>query len=207
MLLLHNVQLDMPVAHRWSVCDMQLVAGDALHILGVNGVGKSTFLRCLAGLLPVAGSVTFVESGLCCADESWPTMVGFMPRRFPVFSATVALVLRTWYGVFVGGSCSEERLGVCLEELALDGNLPMHYLSTGQLQRLMLAPLLLANKKVWLLDEPFVSLDNYWSGKVGCWLQDYRNEGGVVVMTGHGVHKSFVDSEDKCFVLERMHGR
>lgn len=206
MLLLQNVQLDTPVAHQWSACDVHLAAGDVLHVLGVNGVGKSTFLRCLAGLLPAAGSVAFVESGLCCTDESWPSVVGVMPRRLPVFSATVALVLRTWYGAFVGGSCPDDCLGACLEELALGGDLPMHYLSTGQLQRLMLAPLLLANKKVWLLDEPFVSLDSYWSGKVYRWLQDYRNKGGVVVMTGHDVPKLLVDSKDKCFVLERMDG-
>jgi ABC-2 type transport system ATP-binding protein len=169
--------------------DLTVASGEIVAITGVNGVGKSTLLSCLAGLRrPAAGSVT---------------VLGTRPRDAPAFWRAVALVADqpTWYpgltvrellelvqmthepitGWHLDIDDAIERFG--LEARADASPLAM---SSGQRQRLSLASALVRPSGLLLLDEPEQSLDEDFRGALAELLRDgYADGGGTVVMATH----------------------
>jgi heme exporter protein A len=147
--------------------------GAALQLRGPNGVGKTTLLRTLAGLQPtLAGRVSVPPEAIAYAAHADGVKA----------MLTVAENLSFWAAVH-----GARDIGPALAALNLAGlaDRAAGQLSAGQRRRLGLARLLVAGRRVWLLDEPTVSLDaasvDLFAGVVGRHLVG----GGVAVMASH----------------------
>ena len=170
--------------------ELSLVAhsGEILHIRGLNGAGKTTLLRCLAGLT--------------LADEGEISWFGEVPRLRPSAEARAAMTLVGHREGLKAGLTPLENLetadGLRADEPNLDSqaaleraglgsrlDVPAGQLSAGQRRRAALARLLTRNTLVWLLDEPFTSLDTDGIAMVSGWLDEQRNNGGLIIMTSH----------------------
>jgi len=140
--------------------NLDLPPGKIVCLLGPSGEGKSTLLRCIAGLLrDYQGSISWAEESL---DELPPhrRQVGMLfqePALFPH--------LRVWQNVAFGvryrkGNLRGEAVRY-LEIVELGDKAESHVeeLSGGQRQRVALARALAAQPRVVLLDEPLSSLD------------------------------------------------
>ena len=125
-----------------------LEAGQALILRGPNGVGKTTLLRCIAGLQPpLAGRVVLPQPGVIYAAHA-DGVKGML---------SVAENLRFWAAVQGARGIEAALQAMDLRGLA---ERPAQNLSAGQRRRLGLARLLLgARGALWLLDEPTVALD------------------------------------------------
>jgi len=169
--------------------ELTAAAGEILAVTGVNGVGKSTLLSCLAGLRrPAAGTVS---------------VLGGAPRDDPAFWRAVAFVADqpTWYpGLTVREHLELIRLthqpvrGWCLpadeliEVFGLSARADASPLdmSSGQRQRLSLAAALARPSRLLLLDEPEQSLDaDFRHELAGLLREGYAGHGGAVVMATH----------------------
>jgi ABC-type multidrug transport system ATPase subunit len=169
--------------------ELTVTAGEIVAVTGVNGVGKSTLLTCLAGLRrPAAGSVS---------------VLGAAPRDDPAFWRAVAMVADqpTWYpGLTVREHLELIRLthqpprGWCLPAdelielfgLSARADASPLDLSSGQRQRLSLAAALARPSRLLLLDEPEQSLDADFRLELAALLRDgYAGNGGTVVMATH----------------------
>ena len=146
--------------------------GDALHLAGANGIGKSSLIRILAGLLrPFAGTVER-EGAIGLVEERLA-----LDENLPLGRA-----LAFW-----------ERLDGCLApDGALDTldlgaliDVPVRYLSTGQRKRAALARLLNRNCPVWLLDEPLNGLDSTAQRAFEALVAQHCAAGGIAVVASH----------------------
>jgi heme exporter protein A len=122
-------------------------AGEAALLRGPNGSGKTTLLRTLAGLQPpLAGEVSVPPEEVAYAAHA----DGLKP------TLTVRENLAFWAAIYGTGSVAEAMERFRLGDLSRRA---AGALSAGQKRRLGLARLLVTGRKVWLLDEPTVSLD------------------------------------------------
>jgi len=157
-----------------------LVAGETLILRGPNGAGKSTLLRALAGLLPASGTIA-LDGRPLDADglAEAVTYVGHLDAVKP--QLTVRENLRFWAGL-AGGTVEAAVAGFDLAALA---DQPGRLCSAGQKRRLALARLLVAPRRVWLLDEPTVSLDAAAGGRFLAAVRDHATCGGLAVIATH----------------------
>ncbi|MFC0202713.1 heme ABC exporter ATP-binding protein CcmA [Novosphingobium soli] len=147
-----------------------LGAGEALQVVGHNGIGKSSLLRILAGLAPAyAGTVT-AEGAVGLLDER--------PALDPALPLGRALAF--WRRLDGHDGDAARRLG-------LDGllDVPVRYLSTGQKKRAAFARLLGQAAPIWLLDEPLNGLDGQAVALAEALAAEHCARGGVAVIASH----------------------
>jgi heme exporter protein A len=168
----------------FSGIDFALEKGQALIVTGPNGVGKSTLLRVVAGLLPVAAGRVLIEGG----GEDFPSVASaghYLGHQNAMKTAlSVAENLRFWRDFSGADFLSAEQ---ALEAVGLDGigHLPFGYLSTGQRRRAAIAKLLVSRRPLWLLDEPTAGLDKASEERFAVLMRKHLEEGGIVVAATH----------------------
>ncbi len=136
----------------FSDLSFSLRPGSCVELRGANGAGKSSLLRMLAGLVPVAsGAVTFRD------EPEFAQSLHFIAHQDAMKTTlSVSENLEFWCKV-LGGKNIERALSVFkLEGLKDD---PVQFLSAGQRRRLTLSRLFLVERPLWLLDEPMTALD------------------------------------------------
>ncbi len=146
--------------------------GDAVHIAGANGIGKSSLIRILAGLLrPFSGEV--VRAGkIGLTDERLA-----LDENLPLGKA-----LAFWERL--DGLRNARPRDDVLQLNALR-DVPVRFLSTGQRKRAALARLLNAAPPIWLLDEPLNGLDEQARKTVEKLVAEHRAGGAIAVVASH----------------------
>ncbi len=150
-----------------------LDTGHTLILRGPNGSGKSTLLRVLAGLAPATSGTLSVS----------PETIAYAGHLDGIKAQlTVSENLRFWASVFGTPDIDAATSAFDLANL-LDR--PAYSLSAGQKRRLGLARLLVADRPVWVLDEPTVSLDAQNVARFARLVQDHNAGGGSAIIATH----------------------
>jgi zinc/manganese transport system ATP-binding protein len=183
----------------WSDVSLHVRPGEFVAVLGPNGVGKSTLLQVVLGLLPVtSGTVRVLGQEPREANDR----VGYLPQR-RTFDASVRVrgldVVRLGldghrWGVPLPGPRSRAAAAKVAELVELVGasayaHRPIGQLSGGEQQRLLIAQALARDPQLLLLDEPLDSLDLPNQSAVAGLVSRLCSERGVaVVMVAHDVN-------------------
>lgn len=149
-----------------------LGAGEALHLTGANGTGKTTLIRALAGLArPYAGEVE-AAAGIGLLDER-PALDPDLP---------LGRALAFWERVDAGAERAAVHARLGLERLL---EVPVRFLSTGQRKRAAFAVLMGRRVPVWLLDEPLSGLDAAAIATVTDCIAEHVAHGGIAFVASH----------------------
>lgn len=157
-------------------------------ITGPNGAGKTSLLRLLAGLeVPSRGNGAVLGFDICSTERrELRRHVGWLGHEtsfYPDLSPTENLL----FAARTTGADADfipsalERVG-----LAHRAKVPLKSLSAGQQRRVSLAWLLVRRPQLWLLDEPFASLDDEGRDLISQLIMAAQSSGATVVLTSHG---------------------
>jgi ABC-type multidrug transport system ATPase subunit len=169
--------------------DLTLAAGRCVAVLGVNGSGKSTLLRIAAGRdTPTTGQVGYggrvlTEDDLAVRTEI--AVVGDLVSAYP--DLTVREHLQLVAVAHGAGGGAESLVDRALRECRLDGHdsaLPGS-LSSGQMQALHLAAVLVRPRRLMVLDEPEQRLDPAARRWLAGLLRAEREAGAAVLLATH----------------------
>ncbi|MGV6821198.1 MAG: heme ABC exporter ATP-binding protein CcmA [Parvularcula sp.] len=167
--------------------NFSLAPGEALTLRGENGTGKTSILRAVAGFSrPAAGEVSFYDNGepadhaaVCATAVHW---LGGGDGIADRLTARENLVF--WTGLS-GGPIKDADLWLSHTGLLDVKNRLAGQLSTGQRRRLGLCRLLIADRALWLLDEPLSGLDTEGRAQLQDAIDAHRKRGGVALMASH----------------------
>jgi len=184
---------------------LNIRAGEIFAILGPNGSGKTTMLKCVAGLVSPSSGQVLID-GL----DTWgdalraKRLFSYLPQRVAFPEMLTAREILEFY-------CRLRKLPIeRVEEVLASskfngfGDKPVKEFSGGMVQRLGIAMLALADAPVLLLDEPTTGLDPQASARLRDLLTTRRNEGRTVVLTSH-ILSEVEDVADRVAIL--VHGR
>jgi heme exporter protein A len=173
----------------FSDVSVTIKPGTLLAVVGENGSGKTSFLRMLCGLLsPDRGTILWQGKDIRQLKELYSAQLtyvghlnGIKDELTPVENLTVSACL-------AGDESSGAIVQKALEAVGLVRpvhRLPTRVLSQGQKRRVSLARLWLSTRPLWLLDEPFASLDAAATSYLTQRLHAHLRNGGMVVVATH----------------------
>ena len=173
--------------------DLSLAEGETVAVIGPNGVGKTTLLRILAGLLrPSAGSVLLDGRPVRTADPQSRAAIGLLSHRAMLYDDLTLQENLEFVARLHGLRDPRKVAREALEQVELQsraGDSP-RTLSRGLIQRAALARALLHAPRLLLLDEPFTGLDSAAAGRLTSLLAARRPAGLGTIIVTHQEHEA-----------------
>jgi heme exporter protein A len=166
----------------------ELKAGQALHLEGDNGVGKTSLLRIVCGLSPAdAGEVCWHDKTIQQNATAFRSALFYLGHGLSLKEELTALENLMSDAAVSGRTLSQQQALVALARMGLRGreHLPLRVMSQGQKRRTALARLLASQAPLWVLDEPFVALDAKAVDGLRGLLAEHVAHGGMVLFTSH----------------------
>lgn len=162
----------------YSGLNFTVKAGELWHVKGRNGAGKTTLLCQLAGLHSV-------DTGQVLYPKSTSKLI-YIGHKLGLKEQLTANENLVWLAGLDGRSTEQQR-HAALAQVGLSGYEEhiVAQLSAGQKRRVALARLHLCKADLWLLDEPFTSIDQEGIVDELDWLNQHTLAGGAVLMTSH----------------------
>lgn len=199
------------ITKRWGAqvvldgTELSVDAGASAWISGENGVGKTTLLRIIAGLISAdGGSISLNGVGLGEDRRAYQRQVGFLTGgdRGLYARLSVRHNLEFWAGVaFVPRRRRRETVARALARFSIEGlaSRRVDRLSLGQRQRVRLAMTFLHDPALVLMDEPSTSLDDEGLSLLRAAVAEQTARGGVALCCAPSTHDEL--SLDLAYVL------
>lgn len=166
--------------------NLQIRAGGAALIEGRNGAGKTSLLRILTGLRPAdGGEVLWNGESITALGTGYREQLLYVGHRNGIKDdLTVLENLRMYRSLKASRAVDESEL---LRRLALAAyeDVPVRHLSAGQRRRVALSRLLMSAQALWILDEPFTSLDREGIALFEELIDEHLQAGGLALLTAH----------------------
>jgi heme exporter protein A len=168
----------------FSGLSFSLRSGQVLLLEGSNGSGKTTLLRILCGFRDADGGL-ISWFGRPLAESTYFADMAYVGHADGTKKElTVLENLKFALALSQPGHYSIDQALQKVQLAGYDDNL-VQTLSAGQKRRLSLARLLITQNLLWILDEPFTSLDKQGIELIETLMDEHVKNGGMVILTSH----------------------
>ena len=188
--------------------DMQVHCGEIVGLIGRNGVGKTTTMRCLIGLLRATGGTVRLNGTditALHADARARLGVGYVPQGrevFPRMTVTENLAV----GELIGGPSGRKLLDLVYQyfpTLKDRRNQLAGTMSGGEQQQLAIGRVLIGNPALMLLDEPSEGVQPSIVQMICEALRAIRNELGTTIVFVEQNLDTILAISERCYVMEK----
>jgi energy-coupling factor transporter ATP-binding protein EcfA2 len=194
LLTTHNLHFAYSDEELLKGIDLELRSGETVGLLGRNGTGKSTFLKCLVGLLkPVSGDIRVRDVSIIGRDVADICQeIAFLPQN-PDDLLFADSVIEELHITLENHNLHPDQLSRAPSELLANLDLTPYAetyprdLSVGQRQRVALGAVIVQEPKIVLLDEPTRGLDYLAKHKLMEMWRRWKREGIGLLLVTHDV--------------------
>ncbi len=178
-----------PAIHHLS-CEFTI--GSTTAIIGPNGAGKSTLLKAILGeLKPDTGEI--ILQNIKQNDIAYLPQSSELDNLLPLSVSDVVL-LGSWHKIGLFGKVTQnltQSVDDCLQQVGLSGfNMRyIHELSKGQLQRVLLARIIMQQASIIILDEPFNAMDSKTITDIQQIIKKWHNQGKTIIAVLHDLQQ------------------
>ncbi len=161
--------------------DLTVQPGEIITLMGPNGAGKTTLLRTICGTMPIQGGMLQRRSDL---------RIGYVPQHM-LPPSTMPLKVHRFLRMGQDNAPTEAAIQHVLQRVKGERLMdkPLHMLSGGEKQRILLARAMLRKPNLLLLDEPMQGVDIAGQVEFYQQLQQIKDElGCAVVLVSHDLH-------------------
>lgn len=167
--------------------------GEIVGLLGHNGAGKSTTLKCVTGILPYSKGEIFIN-GYNIEKEpvKAKSTFGYVNDKHDIFVKLTGMqyvdFMANAYGVSVADR--KARLDRLEEVFQLGDRIfdTINDYSHGMRQKICMMGSLIHNPKLWILDEPMIGLDPLTSQRVSEFMKNYARQGNCILFSSHNIN-------------------
>ena len=188
MLLVNNLKFERSEKVIFENIHIAASSGKIIFVKGNNGTGKTTLLKTLVNILePSEGDIFWMGKKIknnIFNFYSETTLI--MDKPTSSLEMTVIENINFWKQITLSQIKYEEIINL-LEMLRIDQYLKKQtmYLSLGEIKKLELTRLILEQKKLWILDEPYIGLDKNSIGIINETFIDHVSNNGIIIFSSN----------------------
>ena len=188
MLLVNNLKFERSEKVIFENIHIAASSGKIVFVKGNNGTGKTTLLKTLVNILePSEGDIFWMGKKIknnIFNFYSETTLI--MDKPTSSLEMTVIENINFWKQITLSQIKYEEIFNL-LEMLRIDQYLKKQtmYLSLGEIKKLELTRLILEQKKLWILDEPYIGLDKNSIGIINETFIDHVSNNGIIIFSSN----------------------
>ena len=188
MLLVNNLSFFRNDIKIFEGKNLSLFEKQIIQIKGKNGVGKTTFIEVILNLLePKTGEIFWEGKNIKKNIFKFYDQSTFiMDKNTSTRELTVLENINFWKGLSTS-QISNDEITLLLKTFNIGKyyNTKVMYLSSGETKKLELLRLIIEQKKLWVLDEPYNHLDEFSIGILNQTFIDHINNGGMIIFASH----------------------
>ncbi len=163
-------------------------SGKVCFVKGSNGSGKTTLLRTIAGYTqPYAGKINWNDQAATLANPSYTQSCRYVGHQNGLKQGLSARENLEFFQQLYALEKTTDNFTSVLKKLDIENKsqLPVRNLSQGQQRKVALARLLLGSSDLWILDEPFTSLDQTSRAIIEDLMQQHLDQQGAILLVTH----------------------
>ena len=188
MLLSQNITLRRSKKIIFEDVNISLTSKKIIILKGKNGSGKTTLLKTLLNIIEPTSGIIYWKGKILNKNlyDFYRNITYISDRTSSLRQLSVYENIKVWKKIYLS-SFKFEQIESILLMLNLDTylNKKVSSLSLGEIKKLELIRLILENKKIWLLDEPFTNLDKDTIKIMGQTFLDHCRNGGSILFSSH----------------------
>lgn len=179
---------------KYTINDINIVgnAGEIVGLLGHNGAGKSTTIKCITGMHPFdEGEILICGNSLISNPIEAKQNFGYVSDEFALFEKMTGMEYINFMADMYGVSLEDRKARVELfQELfalgkAIENQIASY--SHGMKQKISIMGALIHNPKVFILDEPMTGLDPFTTNQLKKYFVEHSKNNNLVLFSSHNL--------------------